>query len=40
MKKLIALVALFGAVTFGAAGTALAQATPGGVDTMTPNKVP
>ena len=41
MKKLIALVALCSAVTFGAAGTALAQGTPpSGVDTMTPNKVP
>src|SRR5262245_33823962 len=34
MKKLIALVALFGAVTFGAPGTVLAQ----GIDTTTPNK--
>ena len=35
MKKLIALAAFLGAVTFGAAGTALAQAS---VDTATPNK--
>ena len=35
MKKLIALAALLGAVTFGAAGTVLAQ---GGLDTTTPNK--
>src|SRR5262245_20119725 len=34
MKKLIALVALVGAVTFGATGTAFAQ----GIDTTTPNK--
>jgi Amt family ammonium transporter len=34
MKKLIALVALLGAVTFGAVGTALAQQS---VDTTTPN---